>query len=213
MPCVPQMIAVADARQHQQLRGIQCTARQDHLAVGLNLHDLAVLAVFQAHGPHAGEDHPRRLGPGDDRQVGAAAHGPQIGGGRARAPPVADGEVYRAETQALGAVGVVVIGIAGRLARGDPGLRQWMLDARPADPHRAIAAVILVDMRRIGLGTLEIGQYLVVRPARVPQSGPAVIVGARAPVIDHAVDRAGPAQLRACQCCASRAAGRSTTWR
>src|SRR5690606_11467135 len=46
----------------------------------------------------------------------------------------------------------------------------------------------------VALGTAEIGKHLVPRPAIAAEIGPAVIVGAMAPHVEHGVDGAGAAE-------------------
>ena len=40
--------AVADAGEHQQLRGLECAGGNDHFAPGANLFELLALPVFDA---------------------------------------------------------------------------------------------------------------------------------------------------------------------
>src|SRR6478735_157438 len=58
-------------------------------------------------------------------------------------------------------------------------------------------AVEIIGAALLVLGLLEERQHVVVAPAFAAALPPAVIIGRRAPHVDHAVDRAGAAQYLA----------------
>src|SRR3954451_3239320 len=75
------MRAWTDARQHQQLRRGKSAARQDHLAVGLDLPGLTVLDVFSPDGLVSGKQDTRDRGSGQDGEIGTRPVGQDEGTG------------------------------------------------------------------------------------------------------------------------------------
>ena len=65
--------AVADAGQHQQMRGLKCAGAKDHFATRAQLAKLLALAVFDADRTLALEQDARRVRFGFDPQVGDAS--------------------------------------------------------------------------------------------------------------------------------------------
>ena len=68
-----ELVAIADARQHQQLRAVDRAPAQHHLAAGLDDAAGAKLLEFHTGGALSVEDHPRGGGFGVQRQIRAAA--------------------------------------------------------------------------------------------------------------------------------------------
>ena len=68
-----EMVAIADAGQHQQLRAVDGAAAQHHLAPRVDDPSLAELLEFHTRRPGPVEQDPGRGGPGEQRQVLAAA--------------------------------------------------------------------------------------------------------------------------------------------
>ena len=89
-----QVIAVADSRQHQQLRRIEDTTRQDDLAA-LDFFQLAAAGIFDTDRTGAVEQYTPAGRAGDYRQVRAATGGaqaPAAGGGAGDAQSVLNGD-------------------------------------------------------------------------------------------------------------------------
>lgn len=119
----------------------------------------------------------------------------QIGGGRAPAFAVGDGPLIGAEAFLFGAVEI----LGHLIASADPGIDEGRIDgvdhAAVGHPERAFAAVIVVGPFGIAFGLPEIGQDVVIAPAREPRLAPLVVVAGMAADVDHPVDarRAAPA--------------------
>ena len=79
---------------------------------------------------------------------------------------------------------------ARELARLEHGVDQRGHRAAVRHAEGPTDAVVLVLAALVVLGALEVGQHLVVAPARGPAGRPAVVVGAVAAEVDHRVDRA-----------------------
>ena len=68
MPALAQLVGRTDARQQQQLRRVERAAGEDHLAVGMRLVLLAVLADIRCRPRAALEQNARRMRAGDERR-------------------------------------------------------------------------------------------------------------------------------------------------
>ena len=111
-----------------------------------------------------------------------------VGGAAAQAVPLGELEARDAlRAVDVQVVDVLVAGLHGGLEHqvGEPAHR-----AAVGHRERAADAVELVLAALVVLGALEVGQHLVVRPARAAVRRPPVEVGAVAAQVDHRVDRA-----------------------
>jgi hypothetical protein len=189
-----QVRARADAREQEQLRRVQRPRREDHLARRARPVEPLLARELDADGTPAFEEDARRMRPGEDREVGAAPRRPEVGRGRALAPPAPGRHVGRAEAGAQPAVRVVVVRVARLLPRLDEGARERVLDTRSPHAERAAAAVVRARAELVRLGALEVGQDLGEGPARVAEPRPLVVVAARPAAVDHAVGRARAAE-------------------
>ena len=105
------------------------------------------------------------------------------------------GDLHVVAAVVLLAVEVGVERDALRLARLQEHLVERTRAPQVGHVQRTVDAVergVAVD--GVGLGPLEVGEHVVVPPARVAQSGPAVVVRAVPPRVDHGVDGAGAPQ-------------------
>src|ERR1700689_2971466 len=71
-------LRIAYSRQHQELRGVDDTAEQDHLAAGISGDRLAMPDIVDAGGTVAVENKSRRVGVDLDREIVACECRPQI---------------------------------------------------------------------------------------------------------------------------------------
>ena len=117
----------------------------------------------------------------------------EVGGGRVPPLPLVDGGVHVADPLLLVAVHVLSEGVAGLLARLQPGLVQHLLAAVPRHLQRSRPAPVLRPARAVALRLLEVGQAAGVVPARRPLLLPPVVVLGVAPDVDHGVEGAGAA--------------------
>ena len=162
-------------------------ARLRHAALRVAHADRAAAFEHQARGQRLGRD----------AQVAPALRRLEVGLGRAAAPALVRGELVVAGACLLGAVEVVGALHAQRadlLRAFDEGLDQLVLRADVRDLERAVRAVEGVRAALVAFGPDEVGQHVVVAPARVAERGPVVVVLALAADVDQAVDRAGAAQ-------------------
>ena len=177
MPSPASSSGRSDARQEQQLRGIERAARKDHLAC----HDtfgLAAVLEFDACGGIVAAQDAHHLRPGSDGQV-AARHGRrEVGRGAAFALALAHGEVGHPEPLLRSAVEIVELG----KAHPPRGLNHRRIGHRVAPVggyvDRAVAAVIGPRAAPACFRATEIGQHVVIGPARQAQLRPAVVVAA-----------------------------------
>ncbi len=185
----------ADARQHQELRRVEGTAREDDVTTGLDAcRDAIRSGELDAGGTRAPHQHAGGMGTGLDRQIGAPAHRPEIGACRRRAIAVADGVLTAPEAFLPRAV--VVVGHRQARCRGslEPGVVERITGPCEfgADRPRAAAPAILAAVP--GFAAFEVRQHIGVGPAARTLLRPAVVVAAMAAGIGHHVDRRRSAQ-------------------
>ncbi len=191
---LPQQRGRAEAGELHELRRVEGAAGEDHLAIGARHMRRAAAAILDAGRTAAVEQDAGRERVGDDLEVGAPARLAQIAGRGRAAQPVARGVLEVAGAFLGGAVEVVVARMARLLHGRDERLAQRMRLAhvghgeRPADPVQRVGAALLV------LGAAEIGEHVVVAPARIAELAPAVEVLVLAADIEKPVDRARAAQ-------------------
>ena len=180
---------IADAGQHQHLGRIDDAARQQHFAVGADRVRLAALAILHAGCAIVFQHDARNERVGLDGEVGPRHRRVEIGDGCAATPAVLDRVLVAADAFVVAAVEIAVPLQARGLARVGEGLRQRILEGRPAGAEWAVAAAVGVGAVLPGLLLFEIGQRVGVRPRRQAVGRPAVVVAAVAPRIGHGVDR------------------------
>ena len=117
IPKSGEVLGRADAREHQQHRRLVGARREDHLALGADLLDLAVAGDLDADGAGALEQDPQRHRVGDHVQVRALHRRVQEGAGGRAAQPVALRELEAADALLAGAVEVGVVLVAGERRR------------------------------------------------------------------------------------------------
>ena len=190
-----QRCAVADAGQHQQLRGLERAGGHDHLAPGAELLQFLALAVFDADRALAFEQDAGGMRAGLDAQIGAAAHmGVDIGA--RRTPAFAVFLRHLVDAEAFMVVGIEILAQAElRFLRGlQESLLHGISGAQFVDGERAALAVIFAVEIGIVFRALEIGQHVGERPAGIAERGPLVVIAAVAADIDHGVDRGRAAE-------------------
>ena len=162
--------AVADAGEHQQLRGLERAGRHDHLTPGADLLQLLALAVFDADRALAFEQNAAGMGMGLDAQIGAISHmRVDIGAGGAAAFAVLLRQLIDAESLML--LGIKILAQAElRFLRG---LQEYLLHgiaaARLVDGERPALAMIFAVEIGIVFRALEVGQHVGERPAGIAE--------------------------------------------
>ena len=185
---------IADPRELQQLRRIDRARAQQNFAVAIG--DLAppVALVFDAGGACAVEQDPARLRLGNDREIGAATDGCEIGARGAASATVARGQLIIARPFLHTAIEIRRARHARLDASIDEGVDDLVSLGRIGDMQRPIAAVIVIPAARLIFAALEIGQNVVIAPAAVAALRPMIEILRLPADIDHTVDRARSAQ-------------------
>ncbi|PTR36661.1 hypothetical protein C8K38_12354 [Rhodococcus sp. OK611] len=192
MPCA-QLLLVADAGQHQQLRGVDRAAGEHHLLAGADRADRAALHVLDPDGGRSLEQHPGRGGLGEHSQVGALARGREVGVGRAPAGAALLGD-HRLQ-EALGLSGVRALHRESRLPRRlQVGAGERSGGALPAHRQRAGGAGVVGGGAFHVLDPAEVLHHLAEGPGVVGEFGPLVVVGGEAAHPHHGVHRRGTAE-------------------
>ena len=182
---------VADTGELQQLRGIDRSGREDHLAARAN--DLAG-ACFQeldracgaALEPNPGHERARH-----HPKVGARARGLQVRARRRHTYAAAYRHLPKARAFARLAVEVGRVGDAPVATGGDERLAQRVhLVAHVADVKRPSRAVVRGCPPRVILGFAKVRQHLRPGPAAVAGGRPVVEIARLAAQVHHRVDRA-----------------------
>jgi len=189
-----QMRARSDTRQQQQLRRAVDAARDDHLAPGAGRLETLRRPVFDADRAAVLDQDAGCVRVGRDGEVLPAPRGLQIGGCSAPPPAFADGRLVVADAVLARSVEVHAAGDAGLDSRLDHGVDDLAAKAAVAHLEGAADAVELVLTALLVLGLAEVGQHACVIPALAAALAPAVVVGGRAAHVDHAVERARPAE-------------------
>src|SRR5439155_15360694 len=164
-------------------------ATQDDLARRPGGVDPALTAEIDADGAAALEQDLLGERLGDDLQVAALHRWAQIADRGRAAPAVARRRLVIADAFLAGAVEIVVARIAHLDRALDEGFADRMVVGHVRHAERATAAVKFVAAARLVLGTPEIGQDVVERPAGVAELAPMIEILGLAADIDHAVDR------------------------
>ena len=184
-----ELVGVADAGQHEQLRRVDRAAGEDHLALGPDAHGAPACEMIDADRAHTFAAHSLHQRTGAHGQVRPAPGRVQVRARRAPAAPAPDRHVHRREALLLVAVHVGGEGIAGLAPRLEEGLVQRIAAGAGRDVQRSIAAPVVVGAARARLGALEIGQDVGVIPAGQTALRPAIVVAGVAAHVRHAVDR------------------------
>ena len=186
-----ELVGAPDARQPEDLRRQVGAGRDDDLALGAELEQLAQPRAGDADRAGAVEEHPVHVDVGLDGEVRAVHDRVQVGDRGAAAPAVARGELVPADAVLARAVEVLAGGQAARRRGVEEGLREAGARQRVRDAQRPADAVVLGGAAHVVLGAQEVGQHVVPAPA---QLGPLVVVGRVAADVDHRVDRRGAAE-------------------
>ena len=186
-----ELVGAPDPRQPEDLRRQVRARRDDDLALGAELEQLAQPRADDADRAGAVEEHAVGVHVGLDREVRAVHDRVQVGDRRAAAPAVARRELVPAEAVLARAVEVLAGRQAARRRGVEEGLRQPGARERVRDAQRPADAVVLGGAAHVVLRAQEVGQHVVPAPA---QLGPLVVVGRVAADVDHRVDRRGAAE-------------------
>ncbi len=184
-----QFLRVADAGQHQQLRRIDDTPRQNQLAIGIGDAGFAPRPVFDAHRPAAVEDDARDQRPDRDAEVRAIKRTVQVADRRTAAPAIAHRHLENAHALLLRAVVILGDRKTGALAGFEIRRSDRVIELRQARADRSVAAPKGIRPTHPGLLSPEQRQHVRVRPSVQPRSRPTVVVGPVAAHIGHGVDR------------------------
>jgi hypothetical protein len=155
---------------------------------------LAADQKLDAGGAPALEQHACRERIRHDPEIGTPSRGLEIRGGRRRAHAVAGRGLVEARTLLGRAVKIVVVRIAALLRRLAEGFRQRVTVTHVGDAERAARAMEGVGAALVVLRLAEIGQHVLVAPAKVAELPPVVEIRRLAADVDQPVDGAGAAQ-------------------
>ena len=191
---VLQVLRRTQARQQQQLRRAVGAAGYDDFAPRPGGAAAFARVVFDADRAFVLDQHARRLGAGAHHQVGSLPRRLQIRLRRAPAPLVVAGGLVIAAAFLLRAVEVRIARDAGLHRSLQHRVRQLEPARLVGDVQRPADAVEFVAAAGLVLRLLEVRQHGIPVPAFAAALPPFVVVGVAAAHIDHAVDRAGPAQ-------------------
>ena len=117
-----QVIDGTDAREHQQVRGVEDTTGQYHFAICLNLSRHTSVCVFDPDRFLAFKQDTTGKSFRLQLKVRARQNGLQEGGSSTATLSITNGELDPRETFLLPRIVVLDIGISGRLGRFDPGI-------------------------------------------------------------------------------------------
>ena len=188
-PHAAQMVAGADPRQHQQLRGIEDTAGQNDFLGRANDFRLAEPRIGHAGRPVALHHDAGDMGAVLQGHVAAPQRRAQERRGGTVAAPLMDGRLAAAQPFLF--LAVVILGEAEPhgIPRFDPRVPERIVGFRALRMQRSLAAAPVILAFFPAFHAPEIGQHIGIGPARRPIRGPAVVVPPMAPHIGHHVDR------------------------
>ena len=179
------------------MRRADRAAGQDHLDQRVGALDSPAALELDPDRAVAVEHDPAHQRVGDDLDVGPPHRRAEIGARRALPAAAAPGLLHPADIGAGAGrqvVDVLVVFEADLGAGLDQLLAQRRFVRGARGQERPAGAVELVLAALPVLGPLEIGQYVVPRPAAVAELAPMIEILGLAAHVDHAVDRAGAAQ-------------------
>jgi hypothetical protein len=186
----------ADARAEQDRRRVD-GARTEHDTVSPHLGPLVVDADPYASGPAVVEEHAVDRGRADDAQVRAVPGRLEIAVVAAHPRAATCADAVGRHASAIGRVVVVTPGVPESEASVTEGAvnRAPLVLREPHDRDGPAATVVFV-VAEIGviLHPAQIGQQVLVRPARAAGCRPSVVVTGHGADRDHAVDRRGAAE-------------------
>src|SRR5579875_3305595 len=188
------MVGGSDAGEHEELGRVDCSAADQHLAIGAYRLDPAICEISHAGSPAFFNDDPRDLSTHTHGQIAPAHGGLEIGIGCAPARAVLLRGLEDARALLGCAVEVLVCRHARFYAGFDKSLRKRIDITHVGYVERTAYAVVFVGPALLVLSLLEIGQDIGVSPARVAGVTPGIVVEAMPANIDHGVDRTGTAQ-------------------
>ena len=184
----------ADARELQQLRGVERAAGHQHLRAGRRGTADPVAQVLDARRALAGEQDARRVRARDDPEVGAPPGRAQIARRRAAPQSSAHRPLVVAEAFLGRAVEIRIAPVAAFLGGRQVGVGQRVRLRRVRNRERPARAVILVGAALLVLGLAEVGQHVGVTPARIAEIAPPVVVLVLSAYVEEAVDRGRSAE-------------------
>jgi len=152
-----QLRRVADTRQHEKLRRVDCAACEDHFALGAQIDDRAVAPILNADGAACVQQYLCGQCPRFDPQIWPCECRPQVGCCRAAPATIADGRLTPAEPFLLAAVVVGGRRIAGVNTGIEKRIEQRVGKVRVADPERAFISAINIGAARPCFLPSEIG--------------------------------------------------------
>ena len=179
----------ANARELEQLRRIDRSARKDDFAICGDLQDLTPALVLYADRAPALEQHTRRQRVRDNLDVGTLHRGMQIRLGSAAPRAIAHGHVHAAEAFLPLAVHVPCQFVPSLLRSIEPSLVERVAQRPVSRIKRPIRAAIRVAALGPPFGALEIGQHVGIAPARGAFIAPTLEIERIAAHIDQPVDR------------------------
>src|SRR5579883_1617906 len=127
------LVGVADAGQHENLRGIDRAGREDDLLIGAGAKALAILLIFHCKSAAALDDDALGQGVSGDGEIWPGENRTKESFRRAAPLAVPDREIIAAEAFLLLAVEIVIDRVAGLLARLDEQVEKRVLAARSAN--------------------------------------------------------------------------------
>ena len=186
----------ADAREHQDLRGADCSGAQDDLPGSLRYRDAPAALVGDPCRPLANEGDLVDQAVGLDGQIRALHRGLQECIRGAPAPAVALRDMGQPNPVLGRAIDVVDPVEAQMLAGSDERLGERIGGALARDVERTTGTVErgIATLAVEGLALLEVRQHVVKAPARVAELAPLVVVARVAAHIHHGVHRRGAAE-------------------
>ena len=189
-----QMIARSHAGQHQDLRRIDCAARQNDLLLGANRVNFAILTVFNADGAAVFDQYPVHMGAHLNVDVRALHRGPQIGDCGALAAAIHGIHLQAGETFLGGTVVIRRFLVTGLFHRVEETVEYRILHIRRADFPRPVRTTIGIVPVLKRFRALEIGQHVIEGPAGQTLLAPAVVIAVIAAHISHHIDRGRTAE-------------------
>ena len=192
-----QLLAVANAGEHQEARTLDRTGGENDLPLRADLAQRTLVPVFDADRALALEQHARRVGVGDHGQIRARVHRLQIAARRAAAPATFLRHLERPDALWTLAVEILVEREAGFKPGVDEDIGQPVGAAQVGHIERPARAVIRRRAAFLVLRALEVRQHVGERPARIAERRPFVVVGGMSAQVAHGVRRTAAAQRAA----------------
>src|SRR5215472_10071979 len=191
---VAQVLRRANAGEHENLRRSDCTAAQDDLALRALLRASGALLKAHNRGTLALEVNSKDVSICPHGEVGA--RGGRMQESRRGAVPLAVELRHLVKAEAvLGlAVEIMIAFESGFQSGFDKRVRERIYGAQIADTQGPSRSVVVRSAVFLFFRFLEVGQHVVIAPARVAEIAPAIVVSAVAADIDHRVDGAAAAQ-------------------